>query len=138
MTGTYSTASVAITFPWYNGTATSIADVVGCAYANAVASSVSMPDFCTAAAGPTFAYWEGASTVNIVSFQQAAVVTVALTIKNSLLSQTMAIAAAMAGTPISSLNAKVAAVNTAASIGLTSAQLTTTSLSTPYWTHAGL
>jgi hypothetical protein len=144
-TGTYSTATTTITFTGYTyaaGTAaTNFGNVVGCAYAKTVSDATTSltSNMCTASAGPTFTYLTGSSTINTVSAARrtGSSVAVALKMYHSLLSQTAATAAVTAvGTTLTAINANIAAVNTAAGTGFSTAELTATGMTAATWTHS--
>lgn len=144
-TGTYSTATTTITFTGYTyaaGTAaTNFGNVVGCAYAKTVSDATTSltSNMCTASAGPTFTYLTGSSTTNTVSAARrtGSSVAVALKMYHSLLSQTAATAAVTAvGTTLTAINANIAAINTAAGTGFSTAELTATGMTAATWTHS--
>lgn len=114
---------------------------MGCAYAKTVSDATTSltSNMCTASAGPTFTYLTGSSTTNTVSAARrtGSSVAVALKMYHSLLSQTAATAAVTAvGTTLTAINANIAAINTAAGTGFSTAELTATGMTAATWTHS--
>merc|ERR1712178_634731 len=144
-TGGTATGTTTITFTGYTyaaGTAaTNFGNVVGCAYAKTVSDATTSltSNMCTASAGPTFTSLTGSSTTNTVSAARrtGSSVAVALKMYHSLLSQTAATAAVTAvGTTLTAINANIAAINTAAGTGFSTAELTATGMTAATWTHS--
>merc|ERR1711990_63137 len=84
-------------------------------------------------------YMTGASTTNTASAARRTGTSVAVALKmyHSLLSQTAATAAVTAvGTTLIAINANIAAVNTAAGTGFSTAELTATGMTAATWTHS--
>merc|ERR1711998_626749 len=143
-TGTYSTATTTVSFSGYTyvaGTATNFANVVGCAYAKTVSDATASltSHMCVASSGPTFTYMTGASTTNTASAARRTGTSVAVALKmyHSLISQTAATAAVTTvGTTLTAINANLAAINTAAGTGFSTAQITATGMTAATWTHS--
>jgi len=151
-TGAYSTATVAITFSGYTfaaGTAAdNFADLVGCAYANHVSDSTShiTGDLCstsTVSGAPRFTYISAASASNTIvaaSRRTGSTVTTALKLYQTLISQTnFQTAVASAGDASSDKTAilnEMKAIQGAAGLTFTDAQMTPSNIATATWTHS--
>jgi hypothetical protein len=151
-TGAYSTATVAITFSGYayaaGTSANNFANLVGCAYANHVSDSTSRitGDLCSTSivsGAPSFTYIPAASAENTIaaaSRRTGSTVTTALKVYQTLISQAyFQTAVASAGDSDADKTAilnEMKAIQGAAGLTFTDAQMTPSNIAAATWTHS--